>query len=194
MGLCGDWMEGALDVTRLKSAVLSIIEYLLGFIALAVFVAYAYANGLPTVARWESAFKLGAVLAALEIAILSFRKAPMNRLILGGNIWLLAGGLAFIFGQESFLRVYERLGEVSVFVSILAVGIMTTAFSKNGFVGVEASRQAVITQSLWLIAAVIAALCMAVFFKGDVKLAAVLPLTALAFLNRYLRYRILKTL
>ena len=181
-----------MDVTRLKSALFAIIEYLLGFIALAVFVAYAYANGLPTVARWESAFKLGAVLAALEITILSFRKAPMNRLILGGNIWLLAGGLAFILGQESFLRVYERLGEVSVFVSILAVGIMSTVFSRNGFVGVEAPRQAVITQSLWLIAAVIAALCMAVFFKGDVKLAAVLPLTALAFLNRYLRYRVLK--
>jgi hypothetical protein len=180
------------DVTRLKSTLFAIIEYLLGFIALAVFVAYAYANGTPTVARWETAFKLGAVLAALEITILSFRKAPMNRLILGGNIWLLAGGLAFIAGQESFLRVYERLGEVSVFIAILAVGILTTAFSKHGFVGVEGSSRAVISQSLWLIAGVVAALSMAVYFKGNVKLAAVLPLTALAFLNRYLKYKIKK--
>ncbi len=181
-----------MEVAKLKSAVFVVIEYLLGFIALAVFVAYAYANGTPTVARWEAAFKLGAVLAALEIAVLSFRKAPMNRLILGGNIWLLAGGLAFLAGQESFLRVYERLGEVSVFIAILTVGILTTAFSKNGFVGVEGASRAVIAQSLWLIAGVVAALCMAIYFKGNVKLAAVLPLTALAFLNRYLRYQIKK--
>jgi hypothetical protein len=180
------------DVTRLKSALFAIIEYLLGFIALVVFVTYAYANGLPTNARWEAAFKLGAVLAAVEITVLYQRKPPMNRLILGGNIWLLAGGLAFVVGQESFLRAYERLGEVSVFVSILAVGILSTAFSKKGFVGIEAPRKAVITYSLWLIAGAIAALCMAVYFKGDVKLAAVLPLTALAFLNRYLHYRMRK--
>jgi hypothetical protein len=185
-------VESAVDVARLKSAAFAIIEYLLGFIALAVFVAYAYANGMPTVARWEAAFKLGAVLAAVEMIILYLRKPPMNRLILGGNIWLLAGGLAFLFGQESFLRVYERLGEISVFVSILIVGIFATIFTKSGFICADASRQAVITHSLWLIAAVIAALCMAIYFKGDVKLAAVLPLTALAFLNRYLRYRIRK--
>jgi hypothetical protein len=181
------------DVTRLKSVVFAIIEYLLGFIALAVFVAYAYANGLPTVARWEAAFKLGAVLAALEITILYVRKPPMNRLILGGNIWLLAGGLAFIFGQESFLRVYERLGEISVFVSILAVGALSTIFSKYGFIGAEASRKTILTYSLILLIAVVLALAVSVIYKGEVKLAAVLPLTALAFLNRYLRYRIRKT-
>lgn len=75
-----------MDVKRLKSVVFGIIEYLLGFIALAVFAAYAYANGMPTVARWESAFKLGAALAAIEITVLYLRKSPINRLILGGNI------------------------------------------------------------------------------------------------------------
>jgi hypothetical protein len=180
------------DVTRWKSALFAIIEYLLGFIALVVFVTYAYANGLPTNARWETAFKLGAALAAVEIAVLYLRKPPMNRLILGGNIWLLAGGLAFVVGQESFLRAYERLGEVSVFVSILAVGILSTLFSKNGFIGVQTERRALLAPSLWLLLGVVAALCVAIYFKGDVKLAAVLPLTALAFLNRYLRYKVKK--
>ena len=115
-----------MDVIRLKTVAITVIEYLLGFMALAIFVAYAYAQGTPTVARWEQAFKLGAVLAALEIVILYELKPPMNRLILGGNIWLLAGGLAFVFGQEKFLRMYESMGEASVFAAILCVGIIAT--------------------------------------------------------------------
>lgn len=99
-----------MDVIRLKTAAITVIEYLLGFLALAIFVAYAYAQGTPTVPRWEAAFKLGAVLAALEIAILFARKPPMNRLILGGNLWLLAGGLAFLFGQEKILTAVRKHG------------------------------------------------------------------------------------
>lgn len=93
-------------------------------------------------------------------------------------------------GQESFLQVYERLGETSVFVSILAVGVLSTIFSEHGFVGAKAPRQTNTTYSLVLLFTVILALIASLIFKGDVKLAAVLPLTALAFLNRYLRYRV----
>ena len=177
-----------MDVIRLKTAAITVIEYLLGFMALAIFVAYAYAHGTPTVARWEQAFKLGAILAALEIAILYARKPPMNRLILGGNIWLLVGGLAFVFGQEKFLRMYESMGEASVFAAILCVGIIATLYSKNGFVGVQASRNKVLTYSAYLLIATATAFVTAIVFKGNIKIAGVLPLTALAFFHRYLRH------
>ena len=177
-----------MDVIRLKTAAITVIEYLLGFMALAIFVAYAYAQGTPTIARWEQAFKLGAVLAALEIAILYARKPPMNRLILGGNIWLLAGGLAFVFGHEKFLRFYESMGEASVFAAMLCVGIIATVFSKTGFIGVQASRKKVFKFSAYLLFATTLALGIAILYKGNVKMAGVLPLTALAVFHRYLRH------
>ena len=179
-----------MDVIRLKTAAITVIEYLLGFLALAIFVAYAYAQGTPTVPRWEAAFKLGAVLAALEIAILFARKPPMNRLILGGNLWLLAGGLAFLFGQEKFLRLYESMGEASVFAAILCVGIIATVFSNNGFVGVQGPRNKVLTYSAYLLIATVMSFGTAIVFKGNVKIAGVLPLTALAFFHRYLRHKL----
>jgi hypothetical protein len=118
-------------LTRLAVALL---EYLLGFLALAVFAAVAFSAGAPTDERLIVAFKLGAVLAGVELAVLLVRAAPANRLIVGANAWLLAGGLAAFTEQWWWLKGYQHLGETSLFLSMLGVGIVATAFTPTGFV------------------------------------------------------------
>ena len=53
----------------MKRLALALLEYLLGFLALAVFAAVAFSAGAPTDERLIGAFKLGAVLALSLIHI-----------------------------------------------------------------------------------------------------------------------------
>lgn len=167
--------------------VYAIMDYLLGFFALAVFAAYAYAQGAPTDARWLDAFKLGACLAVFELLILFRLKTLVNRLIIGANIWLLIAGLAAVTELEWVLRGYERFGEASLFVAMLLVGLVSTALLPGGFVAAIGPRRRVLLASGVLLVAVLAALCLALVFRGDVKLAAVLPVVGLSWLNRGLQ-------
>ena len=98
--------------------------------------------------------------------------------------------MAFVFGLEKFLRLYESMGEASVFAAILCVGIIATVFSNNGFVGVQGPRNKVLTYSAYLLIATVMSFGTAIEFKGNVKIAGVLPLTALAFFHRYLRHKL----
>jgi hypothetical protein len=100
---------------------------------------------------------------------------------------LLAGGLAAFLEQWWWLKGYQRLGEASLFLSIAFVGLATTALSPAGFVAAVGPRRAVVLASVWLLAAVCLALFAAIHFRGNVKLAAVVPVIALSWFNRLLR-------
>lgn len=170
----------------IKRLAWAVFDYLVGFIALAVFGAYAFA-GPPSDQRWVAAFKLGAALAVMELLYLWWRSLPANRLILGANLWLLAGGLAAATQQWWLLLGYQRWGEASLFVAMLVVGLAATLGSRAGFVGAAGPPHKVRRASLALLAAVAGALATAVAFRGDAKLAAVLPVIGLSWLNRALR-------
>jgi len=171
----------------MKRVVLAIVEYLLGFLALAVFASLAYSGGRPGDERFVFAFQVAGCLALAELAVLFYRAAPANRLIVGANLWLLAGGLAAFTEQWWWLRLYQRVGESGLFISMLLVGLATTAFSTAGFVAAQGERRRVLAASAVLLAAVCAALLAAVQFRGTVQWAAVVPVIALSWVNRLLK-------
>jgi hypothetical protein len=171
----------------MRRAAIAVVEYLFGFLALAVFAFLAFGSGPATDDRLVFAFKTSAPVAVLEVAVLLWRSAPANRLILGANLWLVAGGLAAHLQQWWWLKSYQQLGEAGLFISIGLVGLATTALSPSGFVAVVGPRRPVVMASFALLAAVLVALLAAVCFRGNVKFAAVVPVIALSWLNRLLR-------
>jgi hypothetical protein len=171
----------------MRSAALAVVEYLLGFLALALFAFLAFGSGPATDDRLVFAFKAAAPLAVLELAVLLWRAAPANRLIIGANVWVAAGGLAAYLQQWWWLKGYQQLGEASLFISMAIVGVATTVLSPAGFVAAVGRRRPVVLASLGLLAAVALALLAAVHFRGNVKFAAVIPVIALSWLNRLLR-------
>lgn len=171
----------------MRSVVVAIIEYLLGFLALAFFAFLAFGGGPATDERLVFAFKASAPVAVVEIAALLWRRIPANRLILGANLWLVAGGTAAFLEQWWWLKGYQQLDEASLFISMVVVGLATTSFSPAGFVGVAGPRRPVVLAALALLAAVGIALFAAVHFRDDVKFSAVVPVIALSWLNRLLR-------
>lgn len=170
-----------------RRVAMAVIGYLLGFLALACFAFLAFGRGPASDDTLLWAFKASAPLALAETAFLLWRPAPVNRLILGANLWLCAGGLAAVLEQWWWLLGYQRLGEASLFLCMLAVGVVTTALSPAGFVAAVGERRRVLQASLGLLVAVGLALAASVWFRGDVRLAAVFPVIALSWVNRLLR-------
>jgi len=174
----------------MRSAAIAIAEYLLGFLALAYFAYLAFAGGPSTEDRLISAFKAASIVAVLEMSVMFSRGKPANRLIVGANIWLIAGGLAAYLHQWWWLRGYQQLGEASLFLCIAAVGLVSTALSRSGFVAANGPRRTIVSASLLLLAAVVLALLTSIYYRGNVKLAAVIPIITLSWLNRLLRRKI----
>jgi len=174
----------------MRTVAVAILEYLLGFIALALFAFLAFGRGPATDDVLVQAFKVSGVVASAELAILFSRSKPANRLILGANLWLIAGAFAAYLELWWWLLLYQRFGEASLFMSMLAVGLVSTWLSPSGFVAKIGPATNVRNASLLLLAAVVIALTVAVYFRGNVKYAAVVPIIVLSWLNRILRHRL----
>jgi hypothetical protein len=174
----------------MRSVVLAVFEYLIGFIALAFFAYLAFGRGTTSDESFVHAFKASSLLAVLELTYLLSRHAPANRLILGANIWLIMGGVAAFLGQWWWLRIYQQAGEASLFLTILVVGLVSTFLSPSGFIAKTGHAPSVKQASLILLTAVGCALVVAIYFRGNVKYAAVIPVITLSWLNRYLRHRL----
>jgi hypothetical protein len=171
----------------MRGAIAALLEYLLGFVALALFAWLAFGRGPASDERFVFAFEAAGAVAVVELAILLARAAPANRLVIGANLWLVAGAAAALTEQWWLLRLYQRFGEASLFAAMLCVGVLSTAFSPAGFIGQRGPRSRVLRASLLLVAAVALALVPAILYRGEVRYAAVLPVIALSWLGRLLR-------
>jgi hypothetical protein len=158
---------------------------LVQFFPLSLFATYAFWRGQPNGDRWISAFILGAVAATIQLAIVLPRPSPVNRLILGANLYLLVGGAGALARQWWVLRTYGRLNESGIFLFMLVVGIVTTFSTSAGFVGVSNGDPDVVRRySLWLLGATAAVVTASVAFQGNRTWSAVAPLIGLALLQR----------
>jgi hypothetical protein len=174
----------------MRTAELAILVFLIGFLALCFFAYLVFGSDQSTYESFVYAFKASSLLAIGELAFLLARTAPANRLILGANLWLIAGGAAAFTEQWWWLRVYQQFGEASLFLAILLVGVVSTLFTPSGFIAKLGPSLSVQRSSLLLLVAVGCALAVAVYFQGNVKYAAVIPIIALSWLNRLLRHRL----
>ncbi len=165
----------------------SVLGYLLGYLALAVFAMIAFGGGAPDAATWRRAFLIGGGVALAELFVLCFIPKPANRLIVAANIYLAAGGLAFALKQWWFLKGYEKFGLSGILLSMLCVGLVTTFVSKAGFVGIVAPPSLVRRASYVLLGFVALGLIGAQAFPTIDKGAGVIIITVLAFSYRAMR-------
>jgi hypothetical protein len=166
---------------------IGLIEYLLGFIALTAFGALAFAAAPQTSATWRHAFIVSGAIACVELAILVYRAKPANRLIIGANIWLIAGAAAFLSKQWWLLTFYERWQGISLVGAMFAVGVLTSIFSPAGFVGAIGPKPAVTLTSVALLVATGCVLWFVWQSSEPPQSTMVAPLVGLALFNRVLR-------
>lgn len=158
------------------------------FLPLTAFVITARVGGLTTDA-WPIAFQVGGLLAVAETLLLVWRRTPLNRLLLGANVFLIIGAISFALQIDFILRLYGQAQEAALFGSVFLVGIITTFWTDRGFVEVKVgNRQKIIQSSIALL--IVTGLClgMSVFFRGNVWLGGTLPFVVL-IVARYLLQR-----
>lgn len=163
----------------------------LGFLPFTVFLAVAFRSGQGVEPDWVMAFQLGGLTAFVQYCLLFIfpGQYPPNRIIMGGNLYLMLGGVLMLIGAEKPLLLFRHLQENGLFLCLLAVGIITTLASPAGFVGAQehAEPLKVRRASLIMLGLTALATLLSFTFKGNLNLSATAPLIALVVLNRILR-------
>ena len=164
---------------------------LVQFLPLSLFATYAFWHGAPTNERWVEAFKLGGIAALVQLAIVLPQRRPADRLILGANLYLVAGGVAAFTRQWWFLGWYGLVGPAGIFMFMFVVGAVTTFATSASFLAVPGAAPARARRySLVLLAATLAAVVATHVFGSDGTRVAALAVLALALLRRALAARL----
>lgn len=168
---------------------------LLQFFPLSCFLFAAFRHGNPQPEDWLIAFMVGGVAAVLQIILTMIlaRSRPLDRLILGVNIYLTVGGLSALTNQLWILQTLNDLRESGLFLCLLAVGVLTTLGSRAGFVGETDSHgqsRTTMRYSLAMLLLVIIATIPSFLVRGQLVVSAVIPLTLLTLVNRWFASRI----
>lgn len=151
-----------------------------------------FARMLPNLVFWKSAFTFGGLLAAGAIAISIQQRCIMNRLFLGANTFLLLGAGAFLFNFSTVLKWYASSEGGPFFTCIAAIGLLTTLFTKTGFVGKRGlAKDAVRYGSFLLFAATCVALVWSIQNAAQgIVVAVVAPFIVLTFIQRQMMYHL----
>jgi len=133
---------------------------------------------------WKLAFIIGGCFAVIEKSLLLANRFPLDRILLGTDVFLIIGGLGYLFSLQFILNIYLFLFQATLFASLLIVGVLTTIFTERGFIGVKHhQRDRVILFSLFLLGTGAAAFLLSYIFRGDYMLAGVLPFTGMLAVN-----------
>ena len=115
---------------------------------------------------WSYAFSFAGLCAVGAILISMHKRVTLDRLFLGVNVFLILGACGFLFNFQPLLEWYSDTTGGPFFTCIFAVGLLTTLFTKSGFIGKKhMSRDAIRYGSFLLLAATIIALIWSV--KAD---------------------------
>jgi len=142
---------------------------------------------LPT--EWQGPFVAGGIAALGVILLFLHRKQVFNRLLLGINLYLISGGLAFITHQWWLNRIYCQLQASGMLLWIIATGIASLLISSRGFIGVDSPDAGGIrTCSFYLLLVSILAFALSFGFRGNPMLSETVP-----FLGLFLARNTMKT-
>ncbi|SMF28154.1 hypothetical protein SAMN06265365_1103 [Tistlia consotensis] len=143
-------------------------------------------------------FLVSGGIAAVVLVLLLRRRSPQNPLLLGGNLQMVIVGASFAlylgFGivVPGLAGALLTLRETAWLLMVLLVSTAYTLASPGGCLACEADRcepRSVRRGSLLLLAATCAGVLLSSEFRGQEMISAVLPLTALYLLQRWLAAR-----
>lgn len=115
-------------------------------------------------ACWPYAFILAGFVALVVTITLASLNILMDRMLLGVNLFFILGGIAFAANLNGILNLLGEYKGGFFLGSILIVGIVTTLFTRTGFLAIEAEASLVTKGSWMLVALNCIAVVWAVFF------------------------------
>jgi hypothetical protein len=92
-----------------------------------------------------------AAIALVITAFLIWRKHNLNPILLGANIWLITGGVAFAIPIPSLAALISELQVSGVFIFTIIVGRYLTSASNRGYIGISHSDPALVRKLSYLL-------------------------------------------
>ncbi len=141
-------------------------------------------------ARAATLFVVAAGEAVVITAGLLALRRPLNPVLLGTNLWLVLGALAFGLPLEGPARLLGEIRAVGLFGCALVVGVVLTAAARGGYLGAELpERGAVLRGSALVLVLTAAALVWSWIFVDDIRVGGGLPFIVLNVSRRVIARR-----
>jgi hypothetical protein len=145
---------------------------------LAVFLIYMAVVDPRAQAEWRTPYFAATALAIAGAVLLWRAGAIFNRIYLGIALYFVSGTIALITRWPWANAEYGRLEGTAMLYWVLATGLVATLFNARGYIGLDAPRRVVRTQSWLLLAITAAATVVSVIFLGNRLLSSFLPFIA----------------
>lgn len=84
---------------------------------------------------WINAFSFGGLLALITVLVLFHERFLMDRLFFGVNLFLVLGAAGFLFDIDQIIHWYGATKGGPFFGCIVFVGLLSTLFTRTGFIG-----------------------------------------------------------
>jgi hypothetical protein len=140
--------------------------------------------------RAGTLFVVSAASAVVITAVLIKRKVLLNPILVGTNLWLCLGALAFGIPIAAMADIMAEHQAVDLFACTFALGIVFTAVKTTGFIGMRHPDSRVIKKlSIVMLALTAAAVIWSVAFMDNIRLGGALPFIVLNVTRRVLMRR-----
>jgi hypothetical protein len=160
-------------------------------IALPIFLLYMTLRPPAVQADWLGPYLGGAIVAVLGCWLVWRQKLVLNRIQLGLALYFVTGAAGLLAGWQPLNFFYGRAEATAMLYWILMVGVVATAITPSGFVGVAGlPRKTVVSASLGLLALLLAAIVLSWRFHTQPALAAYAPFLALFAAHGIVRARL----
>jgi hypothetical protein len=147
-------------------------------------------SGRVDLERAGSLFVIAGVEAVVITGVLLFMKVPLNPVLVGTNLWLCAGALAFGIPLDGLAGVLARLQAGGLYVCVLFTGIVSTAVLPAGYIGMEHTDPTTVKKmSLILLLLTGGILVWSLVFIENIRLGGGIPFIALNVTRRVILQR-----
>lgn len=135
--------------------------------------------------RAGTLFVISAALAVIITVALVIQKARLNPVLLGTNLWLVIGALAFGIPISPLADVVGSLQAAGLFATILIMGVAMTLTRPTGFIGMPHRTPATVRKlSIALLGLTAAILVWSYLFIDNIRLGGGLPFIVLNVTRR----------
>lgn len=143
--------------------------------------------------RAGTLFVIAGVGAVVINGVLLFMKVQLNPVLVGANLWLCMGALAFGFALDGMAGVLAQLQAGGLFACVLLVGIAFTAVRPTGYIGMQHPNPATVKKmSIILLILTGAILTWSLVHVENIRLGGGLPFIILNLTRRVMIRRTLR--
>ncbi len=169
-----------------------VIFGLIEAIPLPIFLIYAGLIDQSIPQNWQGPYLTSSIAALLTTTLLILNRVPLNRLIIGINVYLITGSFILLTEQVWLNQLYGKMEAAGMLAVIIIVGVVSLLLSPAGFIGIKSQdRKKVIIFSLYLLVVAQVAFLFSFYFQGNKIYSEYVPFLALFAIQGILKSKMI---